>query len=515
MNHYVSAYQAAPHAPDAGEIRAKARERLAAAGERAASLAAPAEAQRYYEQALVMTDEPLERVVLLERAGLLGWQARSPEQATTHLLDALAIFESAGLSHDAARVSAALGEIDWSHWGAIDRAVERMEAAYDVLRTDEPDADLATVAAELGRLHYFKGEMEIAAQRVDAALEIAEGLGLPEVTSQALNTKAIIATAHARPEEAVALLNHALTIALENDHWIAALRAYHNLAEVTYGRDRYAEAIELHDRALALAERIGDVRWARIIYEAMPYPLFMAGRWDDALDRVGEVETWDASGEMSAMLAVLPTICVNRGLDAGLEKIKALARDYEGSSDVQRAGARATALSIVCAGEGKHAESLEFAFEGVRSGLITGADSPLIRMGFAQAVDAAFALGDVARVDEVLGLLSGLRRGEIWPSLAALGDRTRARLAAARGPADDVEVSFAAAAGKFRNIGMPYWLAATLTEHGEWLASVGRSGEAVPLFDEAAALFGRLQARPWLDRLARSEPDPLPELSVG
>ena len=97
----------------------------------------------------------------------------------------------------------------------------------------------------------------------------------------------------------------------------------------------------------------------------------MAGRWDDALDRVGEVETWDASGEMSAMLAVLPIICVNRGLDAGLEKIKALARDYEGSSDVQRAGARATALSIVCAGEGKHAESLEFAFEGVRSGRST------------------------------------------------------------------------------------------------------------------------------------------------
>lgn len=67
---------------------------------------------------------------------------------------------------------------------------QRADPSDDVLRTDEPDADLATVAAELGRLHYFKGEMEIAAERVDAALEIAEGLGLPEVTSQALNTKA-------------------------------------------------------------------------------------------------------------------------------------------------------------------------------------------------------------------------------------------------------------------------------------------------------------------------------------
>ncbi|MGZ4333931.1 MAG: ATP-binding protein [Gaiellaceae bacterium] len=514
-SHYVSAYEAAPQADDAGEIRAKARERLAAAGERAASLAAPTEAQRYYEQALAMTDEPRERAGLLERAGSLAWQARSSEQATQHLLDALAILESVGLTHDAARVSAALGELDWSHWGAIDRAVDRMEAAYDVLRADEPDADLATLAAELGRLHYFKGDMETAAARIDAALEISEGLGLPEVTSQALNTKAIITTARARPEEAVALLNHALTIALENDRWIAALRAYHNLAEVTYGRDRYAEATALHDRALALAERIGDVRWALIIREAMPYPLFMAGRWDEALERAGAVETWDAAGEMSAMLAVLPTICANRGLATGLEKIRELAGDYEGSSDVQRSGSRAAALSVICAAEGKHAEALELAVEGVRSGLITGADSPLIRMGFAQAVDAAFALGDLGRVDEVLGLLSGLRRGEIWPSLAALGDRTRARLAAARGPVDEVEPLFTAAAEKFRRIGTPYWLAATLTEQGEWLLGAGRGDEAGPLLDEAEAIFGRLQAEPWHERLASREPGTLPELAAS
>src|SRR5262249_39279680 len=50
-SHYVDAYRAAPDAPDAAAIKAKAQEALARAGERAASLAANEEAQRYFEQA--------------------------------------------------------------------------------------------------------------------------------------------------------------------------------------------------------------------------------------------------------------------------------------------------------------------------------------------------------------------------------------------------------------------------------------------------------------------------------
>ncbi len=514
-SHYLSAYEAAPDADDAEEIRTKAREHLAAAGERAASLAAPAEGQRYFEQALELTDDPDTRATFLERAGALAWQARRPEQAESHYLQAMSTFESLGFTHSSARVSAALGEIEWSHRGAVDEALARMEAAYEVLRTDEPDADLATLAAELGRLHYFKGEIEIATERVDAALEIAEGLGFPEVISQALNTKGIIALARARPEEGAGLLTHSLMTALAHERWGAALRAYNNLAEMTYGRDRYPEAIELHERALALAERIGEVRWAQIIRDAMPYPLFMVGRWDEALEVAGEIASWDAMGEMSAMLAALPTICVNRGIVAGLEKIVELSRQYEGSSDVQRIGGRAAALSVIRAAEQKHAESFELARTAVQSGLITGADSPVIRIGFAQAVDSAFALGDAQRVDEVLDLLAGLLPGEVWPSLAALGERTRARLAAARGTAEHVEVGFRSAAERFRKIGVPYWLAATLTEHGEWLTGEGRSDEAAPLLDEARQIFEHLQARPWLERVGRARPSELSALAAG
>jgi hypothetical protein len=50
---------------------------------------------------------------------------------------------------------------------------------------------------------------------------------------------------------------------------------------------------------------------------------------------------------------------------------------------------------------------------------------------------------------------------------------------------------------------MTFWLAVTLLEHGEWLAAGDRPGEAAPVLEEAGAIFERLGARPWSDRLGR------------
>ena len=47
---------------------------------------------------------------------------------------------------------------------------------------------------------------------------------------------------------------------------------------------------------------------------------------------------------------------------------------------------------------------------------------------------------------------------------------------------------------------MPFWLAVTLLEHGEWLVAQA-GGEAEPLLAEARAIFEQLGAAPWLERL--------------
>jgi len=74
-SHYLDAYGAVPDADDAQAVKAKARGSLLRAGERAQSLGASGEAQRYLEQAAGLTDENSARAALLDRAGWLAYYA--------------------------------------------------------------------------------------------------------------------------------------------------------------------------------------------------------------------------------------------------------------------------------------------------------------------------------------------------------------------------------------------------------------------------------------------------------
>ena len=67
-----------------------------------------------------------------------------------------------------------------------------MERSLAVLSEDDPDEDLAALAAQVGRFRFFAGDTELAAQQIETALELAEALSLPEVLSEALDTKAVI-----------------------------------------------------------------------------------------------------------------------------------------------------------------------------------------------------------------------------------------------------------------------------------------------------------------------------------
>ena len=58
----------------------------------------------------------------------------------------------------------------------------------------------------------------------------------------------------------------------------------------------------------------------------------------------------------------------------------------------------------------------------------------------------------------------------------------------------------------FREFGTPFWLAETLLERAEWLSSQGRGAEAKPALAEARAIFGRLDASPWLERASAVSP---------
>ena len=501
-SHYLEAWRATPEAAGAAELKAKAHSLLVRAGERAGSLAASEEAQRYFEQAAELADQPLERARLLERAGEMAWTGGRGEAAAAHFGQAIALFESQEQTHPAARVSARLGDVDWAA-GHLDRAVERMEAAFQVLAAEEPDEDLATLAAQLGRLHFFKGNFDLAAHRVDLALQLAETLWLPEVLAQALNTEAALALFQGRTEKALALLTHALRVALENDLPAAALRTYNNLSDGLSRRDRYEEALEQNRRGLALARKVGNRFREWLLIAELAYALFFMGRWEEALDHAAEVpEDEVAVGPAAALLQSLPEIHVGHGnLDKARRLLARFAR-LEASADLQEWAAYAAAKAAVLHAESKYDEALAAAEEAFGARETLGPASQAVKAGVVWATEAALALGDLGKVTELLAAVEALPTGQRPRFLQAQATRVRARLAAARGDREGAEAGFTAAAGMLRELGIPFWRAVTLLEHAEWLAEDSDAQRAEPLLTDAAAVFERLGARPWLERLA-------------
>src|SRR5206468_110628 len=98
------------------------------------------------------------------------------------------------------------------------------------LSGDEPDADLAAVAAQLGRFLALAGRLEEATPHLEEALRLAEHLELRELYSNALSSRAIGLMREDRLDEAVTLVRRALEVALEHGFTAAAFRAYNNLS---------------------------------------------------------------------------------------------------------------------------------------------------------------------------------------------------------------------------------------------------------------------------------------------
>jgi tetratricopeptide (TPR) repeat protein len=504
----VEAYQAAPDAADADDIKARAVATLIGAGRRASSLAAHGEAHRYYQQALELVDEGLEQADLLERAGIAALLDGSWDTAMAHMAQAMEVFESAGDRHAAARVSARLAFAEWRS-GRLDEGIRRLEGAFDVLASEPPDHDIAEFAAELARLHYFAGNIDLAADRADVALRIAEALRFPDVLSEALNTKSLVVLARGRREESTALITHSLRLALENDVAGAALRAYNNLSVGLSDYDRYAEALEVMESGLALATKVGERVWAWGFIGALADTLWWLGRWDEALERIAELPSMEEVPSIRAIvqqfIPALVSINVNRGDVEEAERALDTVADFATGADVQERAAYWLYSSFIAMARGEAQEAIVGAERAIESRSVLSLGNAIVRDGYVKAIESALALGDLGRAQEHLTMLEGADAGEVPPYLRAHIARLRALLSAARGDDDGVDVRFKAAAAMFREIGLPFYLAIALLEHAEWLAGRDRSNDAQQLLDEARAIFERLEARPWVERTMKAQ----------
>ncbi|HEU4354540.1 MAG TPA: tetratricopeptide repeat protein, partial [Actinomycetota bacterium] len=512
--HHLAAYEAAPGSEDAPAIRATARDLLARAGDHAASLAAAAEALHYFEQAIALTEDPLTLADLHERAGTMGRLTGDWTRARSHFDAAIETFASIGLSHPAARVSAALGEIMWLG-GDIEAALEQMEAALEVLRGEEQDEDLATLAAQVGRVMFFIGRPDDALERLELALTLAETLQLPGVLSEALNTRGLILTQRFRREEGALLLRHALKVALDHDLSMAALRAINNIAAIEGLWDRYTAVVELSQQGLELARRVGDRMWEHSFRLGSMEEMMYLGRWDEVqtlLDATPSPEDLPEQFRI-ALWSGIPML-VHRGDVTRARGILDALTGAADSKDFQTRRAARRIRALILSAEGQAADALATAELAIRDQATLGGPSTDYKEALVVALEAAVALGDDGKLEEILGRLGAMRPGEIGPYLRAQASRFSAHLAARRGDADSARTGFEAALGMFRELEMPFHVAVTQLDLGEWLGAEGRTDEAARLLEQADETFERLGASPWLER-TRSAVASLPQATVG
>jgi len=490
-SHYVAAFEAVPDAPDAAEVKAKAREALVQAGRHAQSLGAAGEAKRYYEQAAGLAEGTIARAELLSDAGWAAGLAGMSEPMTALLEEALAIFEGEDDTHGAARVSMRLGEFQ-GFAGKRDEAMARLERAFLVLSAEEPGEDLARVAAGLSRLYWFSGDLERSAARADLALDIAEANRLPAPLAIALRAKAAVQYSRGHNEEALGLMRHGLAFSLEHELFHDAATYYFILSDRSFRADRTTEALGYLEEALALARRQGSrpFEWA-VLSERM-YPLWLLGRWDELHAAAQETtkEQIHAGGVMLSYLQSGTGLYVARGELGEARRLHEMFAFLDGSTDIQDQATHNAARAMLFRAEGRLAEAVEAGARTIEAAGILGPTFQGIKHGVVDALEAALALGDLKRADELFAFVDRLAIAERSPYLVAEITRIRARLA-------EDAAGLAAAADAFGRLEMPFPRAVALLEHAELTGD--ESGA------EARAIFEHLRATPWIERAAPVE----------
>jgi hypothetical protein len=222
----------------------------------------------------------------------------------------------------------------------------------------------------------------------------------------------------------------------------------------------------------------------------------MLGRWDEALAASEEFtqEQIDSGGLLLSLLQSLVEVRLRQGdLESARQMFSMFSR-LEESSDLQDRTCYLGARSAIRRAEGKLREALVDAEATIEAGRRTlGVAQQAVKQAIVEGVEAALALGELDKVEELLALVESVPPGSRPPYLDGHAKRVRARL-------ERDEAKYEEAASIFRRLGIPFWLAVTLLEKSEMTGDEESLGEAREIFEG-------LKATPWLERAAALAPD--------
>jgi tetratricopeptide (TPR) repeat protein len=414
------------------------------------------------------------------------------------LTDAAMLLEEAALHREAAQVES-LAARALQEMGRFDEAWERAARAWAAVNDGTEDEAVAEVGARRSALAFMRGDHDAALADAETALRIADGLRLSRVLALALITKANVLAEVGRPGESTALLTYAVKLAVDHDLGDQVGRAYYNLADNVMAAGRFGEAEEMLTRAIELARRRGDRPDERRLLAQRLIAQGALGRWDEMLRDAAVLEERTDDIWADQTMVSLPIVLAARGDVEGLDAVRSRLGDTGGWDAVELA--QKIGRAVVARERGESKEGFEDAYEAAIE-LVRGSTSEAPPL-FAEAVECAFAAGELDRVEQLIRAVDGFKPAQLLPLLDAEVTRARARLAAHKGDLQTADELFRRAVALFKELETPFYLARAQLEYAELLARAGTNG--AELREEATLVFGALDAKPWLDRAGQLE----------
>ncbi|HZW41379.1 MAG TPA: helix-turn-helix transcriptional regulator, partial [Agromyces sp.] len=277
------------HAEGAGDADAALGYAMSAA-RHAVTLGSHREALAQYERAARFSERLSRRELgaLLDALSTEAAHVDLGERAVEAREAALDIWRDLG---DGLREGAGLSELG----GVLQRlargaaATETLERAVAVLEPLGGSDELARAICNLAGNRMMNNLDEESLELTDRAIELAERRSLPDVLSDAIDSKAL--AVDALGGDGVPLLEQALRIALDHALGSQAGRAWSNLHELLLDDLRFREADRTFEAGSEYCDRLDLAFWGWCLRRERCDGLERSGRWSEAIELCDEVQS--------------------------------------------------------------------------------------------------------------------------------------------------------------------------------------------------------------------------------
>jgi len=476
-HHYLAALDLTRAAGrDAAELVEPAVQALIDAVERAASLFALAQAERFAAKALELAPEasiPWARAQFWlayaeHHGGKTSAEARAAAAATA--------FRERG-DLEAAAEAEMLSALCFWHIGRGDEADAASERALALVRDAPESSAKAAVLVERSRLLMLRARYREAIELGREGLALAEQLGLVRLQISALVN---VGTAlSGSGDDGIPELERAILLGRGGSAPTETQRAYNNLAEERVAEGRLSVAFRLYGEAMAEVERFGIVLGIRWLLAAEAEVAYRLGDWQQAMDLV---ERYEASIAETGGHYLVGTALVIRAWTAQARGDDAAALTHADDAlahtrnvkDPQALGPALATMARMLVAQGRAEDAAPLVDE-----LLTLKDDNGAALYFTWLIDLAWLIQDLGRPET-----PPLSRARAWNDVSqALG---RGDLVAAVELLRDTDLVTDTAYASLRA--------------AEQLASQGRHAEAQAYLEPALAFYRSVGATGFVRR---------------